>query len=70
MKSVSGFRENTIVTRLFQLVEPAVLQKYEEEHKGRHFTILLLCLDGETKQFRDEHRLPQAVSTLHPVLAI
>src|SRR5262245_37409568 len=39
-----------------------LLQKHEEGHKGWGFTVLLLCLDGHSEQFRDEHRLSGAVS--------
>ena len=43
----------------------AVLQKHEEEHKGRSFVVLPLCLDGYSEQFCDERRLPQTVSSAH-----
>ncbi len=43
----------------------AVLQKHEEEHKERSFTVLLLCLEGHSEQFCNECRLSQAVSFDH-----
>src|SRR5258708_5965948 len=48
-----------------EVVLTAVLQKHEEEHKERGFTLLLQYLDRHFELFCDECRLSQAVSFAH-----
>ena len=47
------------------LTQTAVLQKHEEEHTERSFTVLLPCLDGYSEPFCDERRPSQAVFFAH-----